>query len=355
MNILVIDDSVLYRRLIAGILEGFDEIESVITAPNGDIALKKLAQKRIELVFCDVHMPGMDGVETLKAIRDAHPEIQVVMISGISSRNADITMRALQSGAIDFIRKPDSDSKEDNRRVLTSDIQAIIRLARTRIGARVPSAAPPVAPEVKREQKKVEETTYSVPSSFSVVAIGVSTGGPEALNKLIPALPAKFPVPIVLVQHMPAGFTESLANSLDRKSSIHVMEAKDGQTLSAGSVYIAPGGRHMTVRNNEGTTAIGLNDGPPENSCRPSVDVLFRSVGATYRGKGVLACILTGMGADGASGVRTLKRDGCLCITQKAESCVVYGMPRAVDEAGLSDLSLPLEKIAPEICRRLGC
>jgi two-component system chemotaxis response regulator CheB len=190
-----------------------------------------------------------------------------------------------------------------------------------------------------------------------VVAIGVSTGGPEALTKLIPQLPADLAVPVVLVQHMPPVFTKSLADSLAKKSPLRIVEASDGETIQRGSVYIAPGGRHMVVRRAEGAgnaVVVGLNDGPPENSCRPAVDVLFRSVAAVYGDKGILTVILTGMGSDGCAGVRTCKRASCFCITQSEATCVVYGMPRAVDEAGLSDLSLPLDKISAEIVTRVN-
>ncbi|MBP1627983.1 MAG: hypothetical protein H6Q00_2458, partial [Holophagaceae bacterium] len=191
---------------------------------------------------------------------------------------------------------------------------------------------------------------------IEVVGIGVSTGGPNALTEVIPHLPADFPVPVLVVQHMPPSFTASLADHLDRRSPLRVCEAREGERIEVGNVYIAPGGKHMVVRRHEipGTNTfqriIGLNENPPENSCRPSVDVLFRSLAAHYEGS-VAAVIMTGMGNDGCEGVRTLKRRGCRCLTQSAETCVVYGMPMAVDEAGLSDEQVPLDLLAQRLVR----
>ncbi|MDD5676040.1 MAG: CheB methylesterase domain-containing protein, partial [Chitinivibrionales bacterium] len=216
-------------------------------------------------------------------------------------------------------------------RKLTAPVQQVPRPA---------AAAPPA---------QMKGRILSRPGFFSVCLIGVSTGGPEALSKLIPLLRGPFNVPILCVQHMPPMFTKSLAESLAKKSKLAVSEGQDGEIIKPGAMYIAPGGRHMVVRRSEADMIIGLNDEPPENSCRPSVDVLFRSAAAAYGDRGVLAIVLTGMGSDGCSGVRALKRHPCLCLTQTEQTCVVYGMPRAVDEAGLSDKSLSLEAIAEEM------
>ena len=190
-----------------------------------------------------------------------------------------------------------------------------------------------------------------VPERIDVVGIGVSTGGPNALAELIPRLPADFPVPILLVQHMPPMFTASLAEHLDQKSQVSVREARDGEPVLPGGVYIAPGGRHMVVRRlPDGALIVGLNDNPPENSCRPSVDVLFRSLAAQFEGN-LLAVVMTGMGSDGCEGVRAMKRRGCRVLTQSEASCIVYGMPLAVDEADLSDEQVPLDRLADRITR----
>ncbi len=347
---LVVDDTVTYRKIASEIVSSLSETELVGTAPNGVIALKKLAQFKTDLVFLDVHMPEMNGVETLKRIRSEFPDVTVVMMSGISSRNTSDTIEALQSGAIDFIRKPDSNDFQANNLQLKNDILSVIKMMGLKKGSmhlRVPR------PSIINQPQTAPATTVRKMSafrniSFEVCVIGVSTGGPEALNKLIPAIPADFPLPILIVQHMPPHFTRSLAESLNKKSKLHVIEAPENEIIKRGTVYIAPGGKHMIVRSNGNSFVIGHSDSPPENSCKPSVDVLFRSV-ATYYTGGVLALVLTGMGNDGCSGVRMLKRQKCYCITQLESSCVVYGMPRAVDEAALSDQSLPIESIAQEM------
>jgi two-component system chemotaxis response regulator CheB len=355
---MVVDDTILYRKLVSDTLSAFPDIELVGTAATGDIALHKLEQTPVDLVFCDVYMPGRNGLETLVEIQKKFPKIIVVMMSGLSTRNADIVVKALEQGALDFIRKPQDKSLDANVQQLRADLTSVLSLARIRMnfsGAIRSSASPAVKPAASAPTAPDRIVSASAPKTFSVLAIGVSTGGPEALTRLIPALPKNLPVPVVLVQHMPPMFTKSLADSLARKSKLLIVEAEDAQILKAGTVYIAPGGRHMILRQTDAGVQIGLNDGPPENSCRPSVDVLFRSVAAIYGGKGILSAILTGMGSDGANGVRAMKRKGCFSITQSASSCVVYGMPRAVDEAGLSDVSLPIEEIAGEMCRKLNC
>ncbi|MFP4416905.1 MAG: protein-glutamate methylesterase/protein-glutamine glutaminase [Chitinivibrionales bacterium] len=354
---LLVDDTVIYRKILAEVVSKFPYIENAGTAASGSIALRKMAQSPVDLVLLDLHMPDMDGVETLKLIRQKHPQTLVVIISGINSRSARTTIAALELGAVDFVRKPEGNDFQANIERMVNDLTPVFRLVQSRIRSTHPSvkqtgrvkASPPA------DSSAAMVKNPAVPDLFSVVVIGVSTGGPEALKKLIPLLPASLPVPVLLVQHMPPTFTRSLAESLNRKSSLQVMEAEEQQVVKPGCVYIAPGGKHMVVREKNGTVYIGLNDGPPENSCRPSVDVLFRSVASVYGGRGILAAVLTGMGSDGLNGVRTLKRKGCLCLTQDEKSCVVYGMPRAVDEAGLSDKSLSLEHIAKEMCMKLRC
>lgn len=354
---LIIDDTIIYRRIVSEAASSFPELEVVGAAGSGDLALKKMAQGPVDLVFCDVYMPERDGVDTLIEIRRRFPDTLVVMMSGIATRSADITVHALQLGAIDFIRKPEAGTVEENTAKLKEDIAGILRIVKVRqqmLAARHPGTGPRAA-ETDEQSRIVKPANPPAPANAAVVAVGVSTGGPEALGRLLPSLPRDLAVPVVLVQHMPPEFTRSLAESLDKKTMVRVFEAVDGQAVEKGNVYIAPGGRHMTVRRGIGGVSIGINDGPPENSCRPSVDVLFRSVAEAYGAAGTLAVVLTGMGSDGLNGVRALKRKGCYCITQSAPSCVVYGMPRSIDEAGLSDVSLPLEKIADEITRKTIC
>lgn len=355
---LIVDDTVIYRKILSEVVSQFPFLESAGTAPTGAIALRKMKQTPVDLVLLDVNMPDMDGVETLKLIRHNHPYTMVIMISGVNCRSTKTTISALELGAIDFVRKPEGNDYKSNFQRLVNDLSPVIKLAQMRLTTHSSSIVSKSLVDKHLPNKKqplVLDRNAAVPDRFAVLTIGVSTGGPEALKKLIPLLPKALPVPVFLVQHMPPTFTKSLAESLDKKSSLQVVEAVEEQIVKPGTVYIAPGGRHMVVREKGGTVCTGITDGPPENSCRPSVDVLFRSIASVYGSKGILAAVLTGMGADGLKGMRALKRRGCFCITQNEKSCVVYGMPRAVDEAGLSDKSLPLEEIAQEICVKLGC
>lgn len=360
----IVDDTVVYRKILSDAISSFPNITVSGTAPSGEIALKKIAVDKPDIVFLDVHMPGMNGIETLKHIKTNNPEIAVVMVSGISSRSTGDTIEALQLGAIDFIRKPDGNDMQKNTGQLHNDINSVLRFFELKMRTRtihnvsVNSNSEPSTTIYKSDttsfaaaSDSINAPTYPAkhPQSFSIVAIGVSTGGPEALTKLIPKIPEDFPVPIVMVQHMPPLFTKSLADSLTRRSKVKVVEAGENTPLTKGTVYIAPGGNHLVVRNINNIMVTGINDEPPENSCRPSVDVLFRSVAAHFGDTGVLSVILTGMGNDGLNGVRALKRKKCLCLTQSEQSCVVYGMPRAIDEAGLSDKSLSIDLIAEEI------
>lgn len=365
LRVLIVDDTVVYRRILSEVVEALGEAVVVGTAPHGRLALARLEQTAADLVLLDVEMPEMDGFETLKEIRRRHPETQVVMVSGANLSAADNTMRCLEQGALDFLHKPEGVDAEAGRQELKDKLRPLLRLVQTRINLHRGTAARATA---KAEAPPVHATPSAVPAHagppaprpgrmapvperIDVVGIGVSTGGPNALAELIPHLPADFPVPILLVQHMPPLFTASLAEHLDQKSQVSVREARDGEPVLAGCVYIAPGGRHMVVRRlPDGALIIGLNDNPLENSCRPSVDVLFRSLAAQFEGN-LLAVVMTGMGSDGCEGVRAMKRRGCRVLTQSEASCIVYGMPLAVDEADLSDEQVPLDRLADRITR----
>ncbi|MDP2877370.1 MAG: chemotaxis response regulator protein-glutamate methylesterase [Holophaga sp.] len=357
LRVMVVDDTVTYRRILSDVIEGMGDAEVVATAPQGRLALARLEQGPVDLVLLDLEMPEMDGLETLGHIRRLYPETSVVMISGQNARAAEATIRALEQGAIDFIRKPEGNDPDASRQELKDTLKPLLRHVRMRHNLRAePSAIPVVAPKPAAPPQPAPRivTTHHaapMPARFEVLGVGVSTGGPNALGDFIPALPANFPLPILLVQHMPPGFTASLAEHLAKRSALQVCEATEGETIRPGRVYIAPGGRHMVVRRRPANgpdpeaLIIGLNENPPENSCRPSVDVLFRSMAAQYGG-GILSVIMTGMGNDGREGVRAMKRGSCHCLSQSADSCVVYGMPLAVDEAGLSDERVPLAALA---------
>lgn len=343
---LIVDDTVTYRKILSDILSGMPDIELAGTAPNGVIALKKISFQPVDIVFLDLFMPEMDGIETLKNIRKDHPKTKVVMVSSGNPADIKDTISALALGAIDFIQKPGQSNQQANVDFLKKEISRVLHLFPFKKDIKVLPGTPfqPIKPAVPFPKTLK-------PAHVDILVVGVSTGGPEALHKFIPFLPESLSVPVLLVQHMPPFFTLSLAESLARKSKVKVVEAKEGEIIVKGTVYIAPGGRHMTVMTRENKNVIALNDGPPENSCRPSVDVLFRSVASVYAQGTVLSLIMTGMGADGLNGVRALKRKNCYSITQSESTCVVYGMPRAVDEAGLSDLSVPLPELAEQVSK----
>ncbi len=352
LRVLVVDDTVVYRKILSEVLESLGEVEIVGTAPHGRLALARLDQMPVDLVLLDVEMPEMDGLATLAEIQKRKDPPIVVMISGQTTRSAQSTIHALENGALDFIRKPDGSDPDASRRELTEKLRPLVRHVRTRRNLRQAVREEPVkAPTAAAAATPVpvRPVSSAPPARFAAIAIGISTGGPNALGEMIPNLPPDLPVPVLLVQHMPPGFTASLADHLDKRSRIRVKEGEEGEPVLAGTVYIAPGGKHMVLRRlPEGGLIIGLNDQPAVNSCKPSVDVLFRSMAAQVDGS-VLALVMTGMGNDGCEGVRTLKRQSCYCLSQTEKSCVVYGMPLAVDEAGLSDEQVPLERMAQRV------
>ncbi len=368
LRVLVVDDTVVYRRILSDVLATLPGVEVAGTAASGELALRKLEQKTYDLVLMDIQMPGLDGVQTLKRINQQFPEVLVVMISSATERGSEIVIEALNEGALDFVRKPHGETPEENARQLAEDLGAIMRVSETRLVAnRLRRAnagesravagggtiAAPPTPEVRPQPKPVVVPKIISPIQFGILAIGSSTGGPVALTRVIPLLPGDFALPVVIVQHMPPVFTGALANDLNRKSHLTVKEAEQDDPVVPGMVLIAPGGRHIVVRNTSGAPVIRLDDGPPENSCKPSVGVLFHSVAQTYGTIGVLAAVLTGMGADGKKGVAALKERNCFCLTQSEQSCVVYGMPQAVDEAGLSNESCDIEDLASRIVSRV--
>jgi two-component system chemotaxis response regulator CheB len=371
LRVLVVDDTTLYRRMLSDLVESTDGVELGGTAHRGDLAIQRMEKTPIDVVLLSLEMPQMEGLDTLREIRKTFQHVSVAMLCHASPHAATARLEALRMGAVEFIEKAEGVDPEVCRAAVEDNVRRVLKTAliRRHLGptsarsSDVVDAADPPAPlpaalpvilAANDGNGAGERSAAPKPRYIAVVAIGISTGGPEALLKLIPALPKNLRVPILLVQHMPPLFTASLAQELDRKSQITVKEAVEGEPLRPGTVFIAPGGRHMIVRSAEdaspGSTGyvIGLNDDPPENSCRPAVDVLFRSIAAEYHGN-VLAVVMTGMGSDGCEGVRAMQQKGCYCLTQSSASCVVYGMPLAVDEAGLSDESVPLHRLAAKI------
>lgn len=353
INVLVVDDLALFRKVLTDVVSEIPDAVVVATAGTGESALALMRTTPVDLVLLDIEMPGIGGIETLKRIKRDFPTTEVVMISAFNERGSASTIEALNNGALEFVPKPNEKSLETNKAKLVADLRPIFRIAairKLRSGIAASVVAQPQSPAVSSPGPCLLRKTSG---PFRVLGIGISTGGPNALTKLIPALPGNFPLPVFVVQHMPPMFTQALAKSLNSQSALEVKEAQTGDVPRPGLVLIAPGGRHMTIKG-PGLGVVEIVDTAPVNSCRPAVDVLFSSMAELYRLDRVLALIMTGMGSDGLKGVRDLKRNNCYCLTQSERSCVVYGMPQAVDQAGLSDESVDLECLGPRLVQLAG-
>ena len=362
-RVLVIDDSVVVRRLVSDVLSRQDGIEVVGTAPNGRIGLQKIPQLSPDLITLDVEMPEMDGIETLKAIRAAHGDLPVIMFSTLTERGAAVTIDALMHGANDYVTKPANvgSVEESMARVaadLTPRIHALCGRSRDvdRTGSRETgwrAAGSPTPSTTSARSATSAIRPVGPPARVDLVVIGVSTGGPNALAELVPALPADLPVPVVIVQHMPAMFTRLLAERLDNTSAVAVREAAGGERIGPGECWIAPGDHHLEVAGSSDGLRLRVHDGEKENSCRPAVDVLFRSAVAAT-GRHTLGVVMTGMGRDGQRGAGDLVRAGARVVVQDEASSVVWGMPGAVVGAGSADEVLPLRRLALEIASRVA-
>ena len=350
---LIVDDSVVVRRLLTDVIAAEPTCEVVGVAANGRIALARIPQLNPDLITLDVEMPEMDGLETLAAIRKIYPRLPVIMFSGLTLRAADATVKALALGATDYVTKPTAASGVSAADQVREQLIPKIRWLQ---GKRQTGSAPrPPAASLRATSTSggVAASPVRRPVRVDVVAIGCSTGGPNALVALLPKLAEAFPVPIVITQHMPPLFTRLLAERMDASSPLQVHEARGGERLERGHVYFAPGDYHLAVRREGLEARLGLTQAPPENSCRPAVDVMFRSVVSVY-GAGTLGVVLTGMGQDGLRGCELIREAGGQVIIQDEATSVVWGMPGAVARAGLADAVLPLDEIAGEITRRVG-
>lgn len=345
IRVLIIDDAVVIRRLLTDILTEDPALEVVGAAATGTIGLAKISQVKPDLVTLDIEMPGLSGLETLVEIRKLYPTLPVIMFSTLTERGASATLDALALGASDYVTKPSNTGSmaAGVQAVRDALIPKIKGLCGRLLGGPPPAAGAPPA----RISRPVAATR--TPSRVDILAIGVSTGGPNALAALLPELPATFPLPIVIVQHMPAVFTKLLAQRLDAKAAIRVAEGAAGHVLEPGVAWIAPGGFHMEVMRERGMVKLRTTEAPPENSCRPAVDPLFRSVADVYGAK-TLAVVLTGMGYDGLRGCERLREVGGAILAQDEATSVVWGMPGAV--AAIADKILPLDQLGLEILRR---
>lgn len=353
VRIIIVEHTAAYRSILKAVLAGIDGVSAVGTAADITTALKMVRTQSPDLILLDYEMLGADAHRTVYEFKRISPSLEVILISAAHRTETRSSMKALDLGALYFIRKPEGNSFEENVQYLTKYLVPAINMFRVnRSTHQIKKMIPKRTPKTFRKPPS-DPLKVKIFDNFDILAIGSSLGGPEALYQLIPRLPTDFPLPIVIVQHMPGGFTNMLGNNLDEKSKLIVMEANGGERLRPGYVYIARGGKHLKIVSRPsgmGNQYITfLDDGPLENGCKPAVDVLFRSLARTVTGN-ILIVILTGMGNDGMKGLKMMKEKGnCFCITQSEESCVVYGMPAAADAAGLSDLSLPLRSLAKNL------
>lgn len=355
-RVLVVDDSVVVRKILTDVVAGDARLEVAGTAPNGRVALTRIAELRPDIVTLDVEMPEMDGLQTLVAIRARHPRLPVVMLSTLTERGAATTLDALMRGANDYVTKPTNTGSPAAaiamlREVLVPKLKALCGIVDAPPPRRsVPAPAPAPAGGTRPDGTRPGAPARPARGPVEVVVIGVSTGGPNALAEVVPLLPRDLPVPVLIVQHMPPNFTRMLAERLDGRSPLTVAEGVHGAAVAPGQVWIAPGDKHMEVRSGGAGVQLALHHGPPENSCRPAADVLFRSATATYGG--VLGVVLTGMGRDGLRGAEAIRAAGGQVLAQDEQSSVVWGMPGAVAAAGLVDAIVPLSEVPGEIVRR---
>ena len=359
---LIVDDSATFRSALKLAIRKHDDLEVMAGVANGQQAIDQLKTRVPDVVLMDIIMPEMTGLEALELIRKDHPALPVVMISGRSEEHEDI-QKAFKLGADEFLIKPDP-GHTSSKDWLTNEVIPTIRRVgegnhrRARRPVKPGEAKPDSGPNpaVARAPSEAKSGTVELPDSIfsdvkvTCLGIGVSTGGPVALESVIPALPANFPVPILLVQHMPPKFTAALAERLDEISAVKVVEAQDGDDVLPGTVYIAPGDFHMEVIQNGPRRNIRLNQDPQENGCRPAVDPLFRSLEKIY-GRNLLAVVMTGMGQDGAKSCGSIKERSGRVLVQDKDTSAVWGMPGAVFKAGHADVVLPLRQIPDAICK----
>lgn len=355
IRVLIVDDSAFMRKLINDFLSEHPEIDVIGTARNGEDAIKKWRELRPDVITLDVEMPKLNGLEVLKTIMKEQP-LPVVMLSSTTKEGADTTLQAIQAGAVDFVAKPSGSISIDLHKVKTELIQKVLSASKANltkinfledsksvekkqnssIGSEIKVAGHVATRGLTRESKKI-------------VCIGTSTGGPRALQQVITSLPKDIDVPVLVVQHMPPGFTKSLANRLDSLSQIKVKEAEDGELLQKGTAYIAPGGFHMEVKNLGSTLAVSLSLSPPRNGHRPSVDVMFESI-SNVKNYSKIAVIMTGMGSDGSRGLVEMKKSGTVkAIAESQDTSIVFGMPKAAIATNMVDEVANVENIAQSI------
>jgi len=369
-QVLIVDDSAVIRGTIRKWLESDPSIEVAGSAANGEVAIREAAKLRPDVILLDIEMPVMDGMTALPQLKKALPKSHVVMASTLTTRNADISLQAMRLGASDYIPKPESRTElsagQDFKNAVLAKVIALGTAKRKRDGEALPSSegrpgeitaraigqADSASPEKAPTPIQIKPRTG--PSlSPQVLAIGASTGGPQALFKFFEGLDGRLNLPILITQHMPATFTAILASHLSKLCGDKCKEAEDGELIRSGRVYVAPGGRHMVVSGKPGNARIELNDGPEENFCRPAVDPLYRSVAKVYADR-ALSVVFTGMGSDGCKGAQVIHDAGGQVFVQDEATSTVWGMPGTIAKAGLADQVLPVEKMADAVLKTCG-
>lgn len=380
LKILVADNSALMRRSLCDIINSDKDFHVIDMSLNGEDAYNKISKGNYDLVIMEMVLPRMDGLEVLERLLKDGNRTKVIAISTAIKEETEVTVKALELGACDFVKRPakingiSDDFSEHLLKVMHNAVEGLVVHQPRQVEPvkRMPEAAKTVQPASfipkPEPQVKPKETQHASASrevlpqakrkAFgkpSLIALACSTGGPQALHKMVPMLPANLSVPLVLVQHMPAGFTQALANRLNQTSEVTVKEAEDDEVLKAGHVYIAPGGRHLQlVENQKGQVCAKVVNMPPVNSLKPCADVMYESI-QKLSIDNILCVVLTGMGADGTKGIEELqKHKNTYVITESRDTCVVYGMPKSVDNKGLSNESVPIEKVSEAIIKKLG-
>ncbi|WP_162046814.1 protein-glutamate methylesterase/protein-glutamine glutaminase [Vibrio taketomensis] len=374
IRVLVVDDSSFFRRRVSEIINSDARLEVVDVAVNGKEAVEKALKIKPDVITMDIEMPVMDGITAVREIMASNP-IPILMFSSLTHDGAKATLDALDAGALDFLPKKFEDIARNRDEAVSLLQQRVIQIASRRSFMRRPLIARTTTPSVERTTTRTPATTLQRQTSvrsataapavtpnvrfkptgkkYQLTAIGTSTGGPVALQKILTNLPVNYPHPILLIQHMPATFTAAFASRLDSLCKIEVKEATDGDILKAGVAYLAPGGKQMMIEGRPGSAKLRIIDGGERMNYKPCVDVTFGSAAKIYSDK-VLSMVLTGMGADGREGARMLKNAGATIWAQDEESCVVYGMPQAVAKEGISSEDLPLERIAERMLVEVG-
>jgi two-component system chemotaxis response regulator CheB len=376
-KVLVVDDSSFFRRRVTDILNKDPKLNVVDVAVNGQDAVEKALLLKPDVITMDIEMPVLNGIDAVKKIMAQSPT-SILMFSSLTHQGAKATLDALDAGALDFLPKKFSEIAKTTDEAGSLLRQRVVEIARKSATSKSSTYIRPTPIIAKQVSKTSSSLVSKNPSSlgsviktnlersargisrksgkeYNLLAIGTSTGGPVALQKILMQLDKNFPLPIIIIQHMPAAFTAAFASRLNSLCDISIKEAADGDILKAGCAYIAPGGRQMIISGSDKSAKIKiLDDNSPKITFKPSVDISFGSAAKTYAGK-VLGVILTGMGSDGKDGSRLLKAKGATIWSQDEESCVVYGMPQAIDKAGITDLSLSLDAIAPSLVKELSC